>query len=115
MEPEKAKCSHCRTEGPRDRFAWMAHELFCQSCIRSLVRHGWAKRGSKDYPHAARAYQLTDRGASYLPALETIAYCPQDGMPIYRGWVEAGIATREPSPACPWCIGRAAEIKSKLL
>ena len=75
----------------------MAHLDFCTDCMRSFVSEGWAvlKEG--------RQYTCTPEGVRRFPGLKVISHCPQDGMPIYRRWIEGGIATED---ACPYCEGR---------
>jgi hypothetical protein len=82
----------------------MAHADFCGRCMRTFVKKGWAVR-DEEWLGPWR-YRLTERGDLAVPALETLAHCPLDGMPIYRRWVEAGIARTGPSPACPYCLGK---------
>src|SRR5207237_988950 len=90
-------CACCNKAGPRDRFAWMAHLDFCRDCIRSFVVSGWAvaKEGAK--------YTCTQAGWGRFPGLGVVSHCPVDGMPIYRRWVEGGIATAQ---AWPYCLGQ---------
>ena len=96
-----ACCAFCRETGPRDSFAWMAHLDFCADCMRSFVSQGWAELKE------GRQYTCTPEGVRRFPGLKVISHCPRDGMPIYRRWIDGGIATEE---ACPYCVGREAHI-----
>src|ERR1700690_3606409 len=89
-------CAHCNKPGPRDEFVWMAHQVYCAECMEAFVRQGWAVRVE------GRNYACTAEGVRHFPGLEIVSHCPQDGMPIYRRWLEDGTATDE---ACPSCLG----------
>ena len=95
------RCAACNAEGPRENFVWMAHLDFCADCMRSLVKHGWAVRKE------GLQYACTPAGVRRFPGLEVVSHCPIDGMPIYRRWIDDGIAT---ATACPYCRGRTAEM-----
>jgi hypothetical protein len=97
------RCASCDAEGPRDRFDWMAHLDFCAACMRSFVRRGWAVLKE------SRQYTCTPTGTAHFPGLAVASKCPCDGMPIYRRWIESGIAT---GTACPYCLGREAEMSA---
>src|SRR5262245_58307827 len=90
-------CASCKKEGPRDDFVWMSHLDYCKDCMRSFVSHGWAVRKE------GGQYTCTAEGVRQFPGLEIVSRCPSDGMPIYRRWIESGIATKE---ACPYCLPR---------
>lgn len=94
------RCASCKKEGLRDKYLWMAHLDFCLDCMRSFVAQGWAVRKE------GGQYVCTPEGVTRFPGLEVVSYCPRDGVPIYRRWIEAGIATEA---ACPYCLGREAE------
>ena len=74
--------------------------------MRRIEAEGLVRR----IPGKTRSYELTAAGVRSMPGLETVAYGPQDGMPIYRRWVEAGIANAGASPACPYCVGKESEM-----
>ena len=94
-------CAACNKEGPRDRFVWMAHLDFCASCMRSFVRQGLAVR------REGYQYACTPAGVRRFPGLEVVSNCPRDGMPIYRRWIDGGIAT---GIACPYCLNKQDEM-----
>ena len=74
--------------------------------MRQFEAEGLVRR----LPGEERSYELTAEGVRAMPGLETVAYCPLDGMPIFRRWVEAGIAKAGDSPACPYCVGKEGEM-----
>jgi hypothetical protein len=80
---------------------WMVHLDLCTDCMRSIVSQGWAVWKE------SRTYSCTSEGVRRFPGLEVVSNCPRDGMPIYRRWIEGGIAT---TLACPYCLGREAEM-----
>jgi hypothetical protein len=100
--PIETSCANCGCQGLRDQFLWLAHADFCGACISQFEQNGWVE----EVRDKARSYKLTKQGASALPRLEAVAFCPADGMPIYRRWVEAGIARAGQGPACPYCTGQ---------
>jgi hypothetical protein len=79
----------------------MAHLDICPDCMQSFVSKGWAA------PMEGRQYVCAPEGLQHLADLEVVSYCPADGMPIYRRWIESGIATES---ACPYCLGREDEM-----
>ena len=99
-------CAHCNREGLRDAFFWMSHADFCVICIRQFEREGLARK----IPDNPRSFELTEQGVRAMPSLEAVAFCPKDGMPIYRRWVDAGIARAGDDPACPYCLGKEGEM-----
>jgi hypothetical protein len=96
------KCADCRAEERGDNFYWMAYANFCESCIRRYESQGWAR----PKPGYSKSYELTESGGRAMPELKPVAYCRNDGMPIYQRWIEAGTARRVPDPACPYCLGK---------
>jgi hypothetical protein len=96
----RTTCADCETEGGRDNFYWMAHANFCEACMRRYESQGWAR----PKPGYAKSYELTESGSRALPGLAAVAYCGNDGMPIYRRWIEEGTARGMPDPACPYCL-----------
>jgi len=94
-------CFSCGADGIKSEFAWAAHADFCWPCMDRMVADGWCvlDRGP--------TYTLTPQGETALPALAVVAECPLDGTPIYRRWVDAGIAHDGGAPACPHCLGLA--------
>jgi hypothetical protein len=106
MNQITTSCAKCGSHGLRDNFCWMAHSDFCQTCIKYFEQQGWIREDNT----RPRTYELTEKGISALPGLEAVAFCPADGMPIYRRWVEAGIANAGQQPACPYCTGQQGEM-----
>jgi hypothetical protein len=94
-------CAFCNKAGPRETFVWMPHLDFCEDCMRSFVSQGWAEQNE------IRRYICTAAGVRRFPGLAVVSHCPIDGMPIYRRWIDAGIATEK---ACPFCEGREAQM-----
>ena len=80
----------------------MAHLDFCADCMRTFVSQGWAVR------RQGGQYACTPLGVQQFPGLEIVSHCPQDGMPIYRRWIDGHIATPE---ACPYCLRREAGMR----
>ena len=97
------KCARCGAAGTGDGFYWMAHANFCRPCIRKFEAQGWAR----PKPGHSTSYELTESGGRAMPEFETVAYCKNDGMPVYRRWVEAGRARGVPDPVCIHCLRRA--------
>jgi hypothetical protein len=56
---------------------------------------------------AGSNYACTPEGVGRFPGLKIVSHYSRDGMPIYRRWVDGGIATEE---ACPYCLGREGDI-----
>jgi hypothetical protein len=104
------RCTLCERAGSSVAMYRMAHRRYCPSCAGRLVRDGLARHGSRQSAHRQRALDLTPAGEIAFPGLVTVASCVADGMPIYRRWIQAGIATTDPRPLCPYCLGREREI-----
>jgi hypothetical protein len=90
----------------------MSYANFCGVCMERFVEQGWAVKAPEFGPRGLRlnnyrAYRLTEQGAVALPGLRQVGNCRADGMPIFRRWVEAGIARED---ACPYCLGKDQEM-----
>src|SRR6476620_7976322 len=81
-------CSACGYHGPRARFRWISDSPFCMRCIGDYVSNGYIVKDER----RPNVYTLTILGEAVFPGLVQVAYCPLDAMPIYRRWVDAGIA-----------------------
>lgn len=95
------ECAHCGREVsiPNTYFP------LCEACLDAFERSGWIQR------LPLQAYRLTPSGALKFPCLEIVAKCANDGMGIFRRWVELGLAKLDPRPLCPFCLGVDAEIR----
>jgi len=96
-------CAYCSVVDVAEDYFWRAHASWCASCMRQFRQKRWMLRGRHERDTNERCYRLNKRGVAHLPQHETVTYCPQDGMEIYRRWIEAGIATMD---ACPYCHGQ---------
>ena len=75
--------------------------------MQSFVFRGWAVR-EKDNP---LCYALTEEGGRRFPEWKPVSHCPMDGMPIYRRWIDAGIATLT---ECPYCMPKPVETETNI-
>jgi hypothetical protein len=99
---EKNECAYC---GGDVTFMNGAFPL-CEVCVNMFEQAGWIQR------LPLQAYRVTPSGLTKFPALETVAYCINDGMAIYRRWVDVGISTADPTFLCPYCLGVQGEIRN---
>jgi hypothetical protein len=98
-------CAQCGTTDDEYNFFWMSYANFCGPCMDKFVDQGWAI--DPRTPGYRRHFRLTEQGAIALPGLEMVSVCGNDGMPIFRRWIDAGIAT---DGACPYCLGKEHEM-----
>jgi hypothetical protein len=104
-------CSACGMRTPRHELRWISDSPFCEKCILGYYLKDWIVR-SIDNPNE---YVLTPVGGERLPGLVVVASCPNDGTPVYRRWVDAGIARVGDDPACPFCLGKGAETTKRMM